>query len=43
MIMLATGWRIAKIRDFPLADMLPALVLIWLFSGVWMTWVAPIL
>ena len=43
MIMLATGWRIAKIRDFPLADMLPALVLIWLFSGVWMTWVVPIL
>lgn len=43
MIMLATGWRIARIRDFPLADMLPALVLIWLFSGVWMTWVVPIL
>lgn len=42
-IMLATGMRIAKIRDFPLADMLPAMVLIWLFSSAWTTWIIPVL
>ncbi|MBQ6529265.1 MAG: DUF554 domain-containing protein, partial [Clostridia bacterium] len=29
LIMLATGFRIAKIRDFPIADMIPAMILVW--------------
>ena len=42
-IMLATGFRIAKIKDFPIADMLPALLLVWLTSAAWTAWIAPLL
>lgn len=42
-IMLATGFRIAGIRDLPIADMLPAMVLVWLASGAWTAWIAPLL
>ena len=42
-IMLATGLRIAKIKDFPIADMIPAMVLVWLTSWAWTAWIAPLL
>jgi uncharacterized membrane protein YqgA involved in biofilm formation len=41
-IMLATGLRIAKIKDFPIADMIPAMVLVWLTSYAWTAWIAPL-
>ena len=34
-IMLATGFRITKIRDFPIADMIPAMLLVWPVSRLW--------
>ena len=43
MIMLATGFRIAKIRDFPIADMIPAMLLVWPISWAWTAWILPIL
>ena len=43
LIMLATGLRIAKIRDYPIADMIPAMVLVWLTSYAWTAWIAPLL
>ena len=43
LIMLATGLRIAKIRDFPIADMIPAMILVWPLSWVWTNWVLQML
>ena len=43
LIMLATGFRIAKIRDFPIADMIPAMILVWPLSYAWTAWIAPML
>ena len=34
-IMLATGFRMAKLLDFPIADMIPAMVLVMPFSALW--------
>ena len=39
LIMLATGFRICGIKSFPVANMLPALVLIMPFSHGWLNWV----
>ena len=43
LIMLATGFRIAKIRGFPIADMIPAMILVWPLSYAWAAWIAPML
>lgn len=43
LIMLATGFRIAKIREFPIADMIPALLLVWPISYAWTAFIAPLL
>ena len=37
LIMLATGFRIAGIMDFPIADMIPAMLLVWPVSALWST------
>ncbi len=42
-ILLATGFRITKIRDFPIADMLPAMILVWFISHVWTVLILPML
>ena len=43
LIMLATGFRIAKIKDCPIADMIPAMILIWPISYAWTAWIVPLL
>ena len=43
LIMLATGFRIAKIHDFPIADMIPAMILVWPVSYAWTAWIMPML
>ena len=43
LIMLATGFRIAKVKDFPIADMIPAMILVWPVSWAWTAWIAPLL
>ena len=43
LIMLATGFRITKIRDFPIADMIPAMLLVWPLSYAWSAWIMPLL
>lgn len=43
LIMLATGFRIAKIKDFPIADMIPAMILVWPVSYAWTAWIVPFL
>ncbi len=43
LIMIATGLKIAGIRDFPIADMIPAMLLVWPLSHAWTAWIVPIL
>ena len=43
LIMLATGFRIAKIKDFPIADMIPAMILVWPISWVFSSFIMPLL
>lgn len=43
LIMLATGLRMAGVRDFPIADMIPAMLLVWPASWLWTAWVLPML
>lgn len=43
LILLATGFRIMKIKDFPIADMIPAMILVWPLSYAWTAWIVPML
>lgn len=42
-LLVATGLRMAKIRSFPVADMIPAMVLIMPISSLWVNFVVPLL
>lgn len=42
-LMLATGFRMAKIKEFPVADMIPAMILAMPVSWAWNTWILPLL
>lgn len=42
-LMLATGLRIAGIKSFPIANMLPAMVLVMPFSYLWTAYIIPLL
>ncbi|MGT2911576.1 DUF554 domain-containing protein [Streptococcus cameli] len=41
-IMLATGFRMAKLKDFPIADMIPTMILVMPFSWIWNQWITPL-
>ena len=34
-LLLATGFRMMKVREFPIADMIPAMVLVMPVSWLW--------
>ena len=40
-LMLATGFRMIKVKMFPIADMLPAMVIIMPFSLFWTSVIVP--
>lgn len=42
-IMLATGFRIVRLKQFPIADMIPAMVLVMPLSWLWSACVLPLL
>lgn len=42
-LMLATGFRILKLKMFPIADMIPAMFLVFPISYWWITYILPIL
>ena len=42
-LMLATGFRMIKVKMFPTADMIPAMLLIMPFSWIWINWIMPLL
>ncbi len=41
--MIATGFRIMKLRQFPTADMIPAMILVMPISWAWVNWILPFL
>lgn len=42
-ILLATGLRIAKIKEFPIADMIPAMIIVMPISYIWTAYIIPLL
>ena len=42
-VLLATGFRIARIKEFPIADMIPAMILVMPVSAFWVECIAPML
>ncbi|SET91129.1 hypothetical protein SAMN04487821_12866 [Enterococcus malodoratus] len=42
-LMLATGFRMIKVKMFPTADMIPAMLLVMPISWIWTTWIVPLL
>jgi uncharacterized membrane protein YqgA involved in biofilm formation len=42
-LLVATGFRMANIKDFPIADMIPAMVLIMPITWIWTDYIMPIL
>ena len=42
-LMIATGFRIMKLRQFPAADMIPAMILVMPISWAWVNWVVPLI
>lgn len=40
-LLMATGLRIAKIKEFPIADMIPAMALVMPVSGLWVQYALP--
>ena len=41
-LMIATGFRMMHLKNFPIADMLPAMVLVMPFSYVWVNYIVPL-
>lgn len=42
-LLIATGFRMAKIKEFPVADMIPAMVIVMPVSWFWVNCVMPLL
>ena len=40
-LLLATGFRMIKVKEFPLADMLPAMILVMPISHLWTAYILP--
>ncbi|MCH4207303.1 MAG: DUF554 domain-containing protein [Solobacterium sp.] len=38
-IMLATGFRMLNLKQFPIADMIPAMILVMPLSWIWVNWI----
>ena len=42
-LMLATGFRMIKVKMFPTADMIPSMIIVMPLSWLWMTYILPVL
>ncbi|MDO4960452.1 MAG: DUF554 domain-containing protein [Eubacteriales bacterium] len=42
-ILLATGLRVAKVKEFPIADMIPAMIIVMPISAIWVNYIMPML
>ena len=41
-IILATGFRMVKLRMFPIADMIPGMILVMPASWLWVNYILPL-
>ena len=41
-LLLATGFRMAKLKDYPIADMIPAMILVMPTSWLWVNYILPL-
>ena len=41
-IMLSTGFRMIKVKMFPIADMVPAMILVMPISALWVNYIMPL-
>lgn len=41
-LLLATGFRMAKLKEYPIADMIPAMVFVMPMSWIWTTYILPL-
>ena len=41
-IMLATGFRMIKVKMLPIADMVPAMILVMPISALWVNYIMPL-
>lgn len=41
-IMMATGFRMIKVKMFPIADMVPAMILVMPISALWVNYIMPL-
>lgn len=42
-LMLATGFRMTKIKMFPTADMIPAMIIVMPISWIWTSYILPLI
>lgn len=42
-LMIATGFRILKLREFPSPDMIPAMIIVMPISWAWANWILPLI
>lgn len=42
-VLVATGLRIMKLKNFPVADMIPAMIIVMPVSYAWTTWLLPLI
>ncbi|HAR0640371.1 TPA: DUF554 domain-containing protein, partial [Enterococcus faecium] len=42
-LMVATGFRMINVKMFPVADMIPAMIVIMPLSWMWTNWIMPLL
>ena len=41
-LLLATGFRMLKLKEFPIADMIPAMALVMPLSSLWVNCILPL-
>ena len=41
-LIFATGFRMVKIKNFPIADMIPAMILVMPLSYIWTNYIMPL-
>lgn len=42
-LLLATSFRMMKVKEFPVADMIPAMIIVMPVSWIWVTWIMPLI
>ena len=41
-LLIATGFRMAKLKDYPIADMIPAMIMVMPMSWLWVNYILPL-